>query len=65
MGAVAGRCGGSLWSDGERPVDRSAFEVALPHAARVADPFHVVRLANDALAAVGADTRTWDKTAIT
>ena len=28
---------------------RSAFEVALPHAKQVADPFHVVRLGNDAL----------------
>ena len=44
---------------------RLAFEVALPHAAQVADPFHVGCLAIDALAAVGADTRTWDKTTIT
>ena len=28
---------------------RSAFNEALPHAAQVADPFHVVRLGNDAL----------------
>ena len=28
---------------------RSAFDVALPHAKQVADPFHVVRLGNDAL----------------
>ncbi len=28
---------------------RSAFNEALPHAKQVADPFHVVRLANDAL----------------
>ena len=28
---------------------RSAFEEALPHAGQVADPFHVVRLGNDAL----------------
>ena len=28
---------------------RAAFEVALPHAKQVADPFHVVRLGNDAL----------------
>ena len=28
---------------------RAAFEVALPHAAQVADPFHVVKLANTAL----------------
>ena len=28
---------------------RSAFEVALPHAKQVADPFHVVRVGNDAL----------------
>ena len=28
---------------------RAAFDTALPHARQVADPFHVVRLANDAL----------------
>ena len=28
---------------------RAAFEAALPHARQVADPFHVVRLGNDAL----------------
>ena len=28
---------------------RSAFDAALPHAKQVADPFHVVRLGNDAL----------------